>query len=223
MKSRIFLHTFCALTNVLMLFIRCRPLSDPERIQAEMVAGTEGEGAESKQSSEATKKPLGTTPSEADMKAAIHQDDSLHHSDEKDDSPEVINSFDLITCGGAALNRMFLTSEEKRQRKAHLYISSASAEDIKKNLIAKFAENKDSEVSSSAYTVRAAVPSVPQVAVEATIKVMSEDFVVHFIEIKRARGDILQYMEICDGLNSDEDVADQRSLKGLVKILDLGL
>ena len=98
----------------------------------------EGEGAESKQSSEATKKPLGTTPSEADMKAAIHQDDSLHHSDEKDDSPEVINSFDLINaCGGAALNRMFLTSEEKRQRKAHLYISSASAEDIKKNLIAK--------------------------------------------------------------------------------------
>ena len=26
MKSRIFLHTFCALTNVLMLFIRCRPI-----------------------------------------------------------------------------------------------------------------------------------------------------------------------------------------------------
>ena len=142
------------------------------------------------------------TPKSHDAK-----EDGQDGNDEKNDAPEIINSFDLINaCGGAALNRMFLTSEEKNQRKAHLYISSLSIDDIQKNLIAKFkAENKDSEVTSSGCSVRAAVPSVPQVAVEATIKVMSEDPIVHFIELKRARGDILQYMEICESLNKTSE------------------
>jgi serine/threonine protein kinase len=188
-------------------FTKGGPLADPERIQAEMEGRQASSDDADNNSTTDEKKKLNATPSEADMKAAIHQDDSLHHNDEKNDAPEIINSFDLINaCGGAALNRMFLTSEEKNQRKAHLYISSLSIDDIQKNLIAKFkAENKDSEVTSSGCSVRAAVPSVPQVAVEATIKVMSEDPIVHFIELKRARGDILQYMEICESLNKTSE------------------
>jgi serine/threonine protein kinase len=195
-------------------FTRGGPLSDPALIQAEIEgrspvdAADSNEGSDGKESEESNKKKLAQTPSEADIKAAIHHDDSLHHNEEtKNDAPEIINSFDLINaCGGAALNRMFLTSEEKKQRKAHLYISSLSIDDIQKNLITKFkAENKDSEVSSAGYSVRAAIPSVPQVAVEATIKVMSEDPIVHFIELRRARGDILQYIEICEGLDKTSE------------------
>ena len=34
---------------------------------------------------------------------------------------------------------------------------------------------------------------------------MSEDPIVHFIELRRARGDILQYIEICEGLNKTSE------------------
>ena len=160
------------------------------------------------------------SPSAQDLREAIQNNDDLEHNDDEEggtDGGVFINSFDLINaCGGAALNRMFLTPEEKRQGRENMFLSQLPLEDIKERVRAKFlSENEKTEVSESRYVVRAIVPSVPQVTVEAVIKTMSKKPSLYLIELKRARGDILQFMEICENMsNASED-----GTKGLTQLL----
>ena len=68
---------------------------------------------------------LQSSPSAAEMEAAIH-DDVKEAGEDAEETDELlrINAFDLInTCGGTALNRMFETAQETSERRVFRYIS----------------------------------------------------------------------------------------------------
>jgi serine/threonine protein kinase len=154
-------------------------------------------------------------PSAEDMSKAIRQDEHLDEEVRTLEEPVPmlavsVNAFDFINaCGGAALNRMFLSQEEKRGLQSFIFISPLDLPTIQKSVEQKFlAENGDTNITHSGHLTRAVVPSVPQVVVEIIVKAFSNeqfksDKTVHLVELHRARGDILQYNEVCERMRRE--------------------
>jgi serine/threonine protein kinase len=168
--------------------------------------------APTKTSSGEQKTPqLASSPSAAEMDAAIH-DDVKEAGEDAEESDEVltINAFDLInTCGGTALNRMFETAQETSERRIYRYISRKGLDGTKSALGEFFNGVVSAEPLVTQVTVQDSTSGCRatfqtgsgHVVVRASIRVMSEEPSMHLVEMLRVRGDLLSFMKIATALD----------------------
>ena len=155
---------------------------------------------------------LHSSPSAAEMDAAIH-DDVNEAGEDADDVDELlrINAFDLInTCGGTALNRMFETAQETSERRVYRYISRKGLEGTKTALSEFFNGVVTTEPLVTSVTVQNTAAGCRAtfltgsgtIVVRASIRVMSDAPEMHLVEMLRIRGDLLSFIKIGTALNS---------------------
>lgn len=173
---------------------------------------TKSESTETKGNGEQKSPELTSSPSEAEMDAAIHDNaEEIGEDAEETDELIRINAFDLInTCGGTALNRMFETAQEISERKIYRYISRKGLEGTKTALAGFFNGVVNSEPLVTQVTVensnagcRATFQTGSgNIVIIASIRVMSDDPPMHLVEMLKLRGDLLSFTKISAVLDS---------------------
>lgn len=155
---------------------------------------------------------LQSSPSAAEMEAAIH-DDVKEAGEDAEETDELlrINAFDLInTCGGTALNRMFETAQETSERRVFRYISRKGLEGTKASLN-EFSngvkESVDMVTGISIQDTAAGCRATFQtgsgtIIVRMAIRVMSEEPSMHLVEVTRVRGDLLSFVKVAAALDA---------------------
>jgi len=173
---------------------------------------SKSESTETKGNGEQKSPELTSSPSEAEMDAAIHDNaEEIGEDAEETDELIRINAFDLInTCGGTALNRMFETAQEISERKIYRYISRKGLEGTKTALAGFFNGVVNSEPLVTQVTVensnagcRATFQTGSgNIVIIASIRVMSDDPPMHLVEMLKLRGDLLSFTKISAVLDS---------------------
>jgi len=127
-------------------------------------------------------------------------------SESQGEGPKKINAFDLINmCSGTAINRMLQSAEETgNSKKSFFYASSKPHHEILDEIQAKFAA-LPGFVEQKPYKDNSKLRSVfdlgkGQVHVKVSIKVASSNPTLNLVIFKRARGDLISFNKISEGL-----------------------
>ena len=144
---------------------------------------------------------LKVKPSQADINAAITEGMVEKNDDpDKDEGPKVMNAFDLINkCGGMALHRMFQTSEEHETRKYTQFTSTLPVADIVEKVTSVLNALKSEVIVENASKVKATLQT-PKGMVGITLEIYVLATELHFVEVRRGKGDIFEYHKFYNDL-----------------------
>lgn len=134
--------------------------------------------------------------SQAQVDAAIEEGVEESGEEPMAKGPKTMNAFELINmCGGTTLNRILKTTEENKVKKQTHFVSPFPAAQIM-DRIETLLGDKGCEINSSREQNKIkAITMTPKGAVGIIIQVYVMADALHFVEMRRGKGDILEYQK----------------------------
>jgi serine/threonine protein kinase len=152
-------------------------------------------------------KPVAIDTDQAQIDAAIEEGVEETGEEPATKGPKTMNAFELINlCGGMTLNRLLKTSEENKNKKQTHFVSPHPAAHIMDRLEAVLTA-KGCEINASKPSNKIKAISITQkgaVGVIIQVYVMADS--LNFVEVRRGKGDILEYQKFFAELK--EGIAD---------------
>lgn len=123
------------------------------------------------------------------------------------EGPKLLNAFDVVNMfGGMALNRMLSSEDESKVNRSPQFLSAAPPGEIldriRRSLLAMDSEPKVDDV---AFKVKATIKT-PKGEISIVVNIYALSDSLHFVEMHRGKGDLLEYNRIYKAIR--DDIAD---------------
>ena len=120
------------------------------------------------------------------------------------EGPKLLNAFDVVNMfGGMALNRMLSTEDESKVNRSPQFISAAPPREIldriRRSLIAMESEPKTDDIN---FKVKATIRT-PKGEISIVVNIYALSDSLHFVEMHRGKGDLLEYNRIYTAIRTD--------------------